>query len=912
TNGYFGNITNVLVGPPSVGSAIPTASGPNWFTIMLPATTNAGTVSLIVQTSDNGDITLANAYTYNPQGEIVGSNMVFRWTAVGDALIPGRVVDKGANNTIYGIDCYNNNLYAGGSFTNVGGSNCYRVARFDGTNWNSMQAGVFRAANVNYVKGTPSGIYAGGYFTNIGGSYTAGGTMINDGAVNALAVGRFDGTNWNTMGHAPAVGYTGRVGLAFSPTINGYVNFVEPYTGTTVIAGGYFTNSDYRAAGLNYIAKYDGTGWTNMAQGFRNVTLAAVYDRDRDHLYVGGAFTNHYPTNTSVHMNFIARWNGTHWTNMAQGLGNRVTCMAVHPTSGELYVGGWFTNYINSDGQKYPANYVVKWDPVSQSFTNAGSGFNNWVYALKFDTNGTLYAGGSFSNTYITTEADKSAPPLAVTKIARWNGTHWTNTGGGFSDTVLSLTVNTNNNDLYASGFFRTAYQDDGSSTSAWYVARWGAESVISSGVEPSTGSWTGGYQVTISGANLGNGSDITNVTLAGVAVTNIASQSATQVVVWAGSGLPTPPVTETNISPAVGYGGNTSFDGANYNSSPATKQLTFLAGTNANYQMKGLVLGLWNAGLSQGSTCSFKIDLRNASDTKTNATVGTTLYASDTVIFQMPVASDVFTLELTSADIPHIAAYLMSGGQGYGLALYGANTNKMTLQRNTTAKNSYNTSGGFTALNSLTANVTFNGTYLISIICTDDTDPAGDVLVQSTSYGDTTKRDSFTILVPELSILGTNGAAIESSTSFQLANGLKFYPIQPGMAHTNIFSITNSGNEVLLISDWTTNGASADLFTLSGVPATVSAGGVSNFSVVYNPTAVGSHTAAVEFANSSSSSPFVFNVAGSCFAASTNIGPYAGGNMITITNGYFGNITNVLVGPPSVGSAIPTASGPN
>ena len=41
---------------------------------------------------------------------------------------------------------------------------------------------------------------------------------------------------------------------------------------------------------------------------------------------------------------------------------------------------------------------------------------------------------------------------------------------------------------------------------------------------------------MTIRGENLGNGSDVTNVTLCGVSATNIASQSATQVVVWAGS----------------------------------------------------------------------------------------------------------------------------------------------------------------------------------------------------------------------------------------------------------------------------------------------------------------------------------------------------------------------------------------
>ncbi|HRT06360.1 MAG TPA: IPT/TIG domain-containing protein, partial [Kiritimatiellia bacterium] len=52
----------------------------------------------------------------------------------------------------------------------------------------------------------------------------------------------------------------------------------------------------------------------------------------------------------------------------------------------------------------------------------------------------------------------------------------------------------------------------------------------------PSVGSVTGGYEVVISGTDLGDGADITNVTICGVSVASITSQSATQVVVMAGA----------------------------------------------------------------------------------------------------------------------------------------------------------------------------------------------------------------------------------------------------------------------------------------------------------------------------------------------------------------------------------------
>ena len=515
------DITAVTVG---VSPATIIGQGTNWVAFVVPPAAITGACDIVITSDSAGVSTLVAAYTYNPAGVIVGAP-VFRWQAVADALIPGQATAKGANNTIYGIDYHQGRLYAGGAFTNIGGTNCFRVAMYDGTNWHDMDGGVRQFANVNTVKGHNGNLYAGGYFTNIGG-------------VNSRAVAGWNGTNWYAMGRTNAV--DGTRGLFFAKSINGYVNFFAPYTGNTVIAGGYFTNTDYQVTGVNYIAKFDGASWTNMQGGFRNVVSCGAYDPLGDKLYVGGIFTNHHPTNTSLHMSYVAEWNGTSWTNMARGLGNRVTSMAVHPGNGEVYVGGWFTNYHDHAGNSYGARYVAKWNPVTRTWTNVGAGFNNWVYAMAFDTQTNLIAGGAFTNTWMTESTDVSgATPLSARRIAKWDGTYWTNIGGGFNDSVMSLTANTDNGDVYASGFFKTAWQDNefSTSTSAWYIAKWGADlSALSGGVTPNCGSVTGGYPVTISGVNLGNGSDITNVTLCGFAAT-IDSQSSTQVVVIAGIG---------------------------------------------------------------------------------------------------------------------------------------------------------------------------------------------------------------------------------------------------------------------------------------------------------------------------------------------------------------------------------------
>ncbi len=85
---------------------------------------------------------------------------------------------------------------------------------------------------------------------------------------------------------------------------------------------------------------------------------------------------------------------------------------------------------------------------------------------------------------------------------------------------------------LFAVGGQEKGYTDLANPTAtAW-------EGSYAGGVTPAEGSLAGGNTVTIRGLNLGSGSDITNVTLCGIQVTDILSQSATQVVVTAAAGI--------------------------------------------------------------------------------------------------------------------------------------------------------------------------------------------------------------------------------------------------------------------------------------------------------------------------------------------------------------------------------------
>ena len=545
-------------------------------------------------------------------------------------------------------------LYAGGVFTTAGGAAASYIAKWDGTSWASLGSGLNYDVNALAV-GTNGELYAGGVFTN------AGGTAAN-------YVAKWDGTSWTNLGS----------GLSY-----GDVRALAVGTNEELYVGGWFTTAGGAAA--NYIARWNGTSWTNLGSGLNNSVTALAVGTNGE-LYAGGVFTNAGGTAASR----IAKWDGTSWTNLGSGLNKEVTALALGP-NGELYAGGYFTTAGGA-----AANYIAKWNGTS--WTNLGSGMGNSVYVLALGPNGALYVGGYFTN----------AGGTAANRIVKWDGTSWINLGSGMNNWVTALAVGTNG-ELYVGGSFTNA-----GGAAANYIAKWGPTFIVSSGVSLSSGSYTGGYSVTISGTNFGNGADITNVTLCGVRATSIVSQTATSVVVTAGTS--------------------------------------------------------WTLGL-------------------------------------------------------------------------------------------------------------------------------GDARVYSVSFGETVKSNAFTYTGAGMAVLGTNGAAIASGTGVSPVNGTQFRPTLLGTSLTNTFAITNNGTESLSVLSYQTNGVNASVFQVSGFPSQVSIGGVSNFTVVYAPSAVGSHTASLVISNNAPTSIYTVNLAGSCYQVSTNVGPYAGGNTITITNGHFGTITNVLVG---------------
>jgi hypothetical protein len=124
------------------------------------------------------------------------------------------------------------------------------------------------------------------------------------------------------------------------------------------------------------------------------------------------------------------------------------------------------------------------------------------------------------------------------------------------------------------------------------------------------------------------------------------------------------------------------------------------------------------------------------------------------------------------------------------------------------------------------------------------------------------------------------------------------FGPVMAGGKATNLFTVTNFGTEDLLITAVTNDGPGAAYFNVSALAGmTVAPETASNFPVVFTAGAAGTFTPTCYVANNCPIPIYSFGLTGSVFQISTNVGPYGGGNTITITNGHFGTITNVLVG---------------
>ena len=406
-------------------------NGTAWSALGTGLTGSVYSVAYALALAGNGDV-YAGGY-FSAAGGATANN-VARWN--GTAWSPlGAGAANGVGDAVSALALAGNgDLYVGGQFTTAGGAAANRVARWNGTAWSPLGAGVGAGTNdlVSALAVAGNGdVYVGGQFT------TAGGAAANN-------VARWNGTAWSALGTGAANG-----------VVNGFVSALAVASNGDVYAGGAFTAAG-GAAALR-VARWNGSTWsrlgTSAGDGPDDLVLALAVAGNGD-VYVGGTFT----TVGGKVANRVARWNGSGWSALGTGTGsgaNSYLYAVAVAGNGDVYVGGAFSTV----GPLF-ANRVARWNGTAWSALDTG--MNNTVYALAVAGNGDVYAGGSFSR----------ASGATASRVARWNGTTWSALGTGVNNDVRALAV-AGNGDVYVGGTFSTAGGAAAANIAKWNGTAW-------------------------------------------------------------------------------------------------------------------------------------------------------------------------------------------------------------------------------------------------------------------------------------------------------------------------------------------------------------------------------------------------------------------------------------------------------
>jgi hypothetical protein len=304
------------------------------------------------------------------------------WSALGGAMSGGSTAPAVRTLAVFD-DGSGEALYAGGDFTAAGGVAASCVARWNGTGWSALGAGMGGGvlpptvmALTVFDDGGGEALYATGFFATAGGAA-------------AKNIAKWDGAGWSALGAGLDGGFS---------TLVGALAVFDDGGGEALYASGSFTTAGGGAAGN--IAKWDGTNWSPLGAGLSGfgflttVHAMTVFDDGSGKaLYAGGTFR----LAGGVPAINIARWDGTSWAALGTGVGGTSGVRALKVfddgSGDELFVGGFF---MGAGG--VAANHIAKWNGAT--WTPLGSGMNFGVLALEgFDDGGgpALYAAGWFT-----------------------------------------------------------------------------------------------------------------------------------------------------------------------------------------------------------------------------------------------------------------------------------------------------------------------------------------------------------------------------------------------------------------------------------------------------------------------------------------------------------------------------------
>lgn len=286
-------------------------------------------------------------------------------------------------------------LFVGGNFSTAGGTTVNHIAKWNGTSWANVGGGVTQTG-LSGVGVSDMAVFDDGS----GPALFVAGTFSHAGGVAVGNVAKWNGSTWSPLGG----GVSGpHVGV-------GALHVHDDGSGPALYVGGNFTSP------FNGIARWRSTGWSAVGAGIMPVgysgvgALASFDDGSGPALYAGGGFVTAGGTTAS----HIARWDGTNWSAVGQGFDNLVAALKVFDDGSgpALFTGGTF----QFSGGTFVSR-IARWD--GGSWNDVGGGVEGYVYDLEVFDDGSdaapdLIAGGVSLG---------SSPPAAVLKA--WRGCEW-------------------------------------------------------------------------------------------------------------------------------------------------------------------------------------------------------------------------------------------------------------------------------------------------------------------------------------------------------------------------------------------------------------------------------------------------------------------------------------------------------
>jgi len=431
--------------------------GTTWSAVGGGGAANGEVRALVSYDDGTGPVLVAGGTFTTIDG--VAASRIARWNGATWAELGGGVLAANGETLVSDLAVFDHGagpqLYAGGWFTNAGGTAVSNIARWNGTTWLPLGAGLL---------GSPSAFAV--YDSGNGPALFVGlESAIVNGAPNIFGVARWNGTNWSGVGgglwNASGARDLAVYDSGSGPQLHAIGNFKK--AGQLDVRG---------------LARWNGTAWSSVGDLTPTAPLASVgstlgvFNEGGSSVLFAAGFSESASLSSGGVFRGVARWDGSAWSGVNGGLsgqalefalsGSAILVDAATSFGGKFYFAGAFTQAGDT-----ASAYLARWAPACNcppvSYCTAGVTTNGCQAQMA--ASGTPSASASSGFTLQALQVEGAKAGLIFYGV---NGRHASPWGSGTS--FLCLRAPTQRMSFQQTG--GTAGQCDGLLTTDWNAWR--------------------------------------------------------------------------------------------------------------------------------------------------------------------------------------------------------------------------------------------------------------------------------------------------------------------------------------------------------------------------------------------------------------------------------------------------------